>query len=44
MWEIFEHGLMPFTELSNQKVVEEVRKGLRLPRPEKCPEQVFETM
>jgi hypothetical protein len=44
MWEIFEHGLLPYTELNNQRVVEEVRNGMRLSKPKTCPDPIFEIM
>jgi len=36
MWEIFEHGNVPFGWLGNQEVFEKVIAGEKLPRPNSC--------
>jgi len=42
LWELFSGGIIPYGWLSNQEVYHEVPKGLRLPKPEKCPTEVWE--
>lgn len=40
-WEVFTYGSNPYKWLSNQEVVEQVAKGLRLPKPDGCPDLVW---
>jgi len=45
LWEIFEHGMEPYPWISsNQQVYEEVRSGVRLPCPDKCPLPLYQLM
>jgi len=45
VWEIFTYGEAPYTGLSNVDAVEAIMKrGLRLPRPENCPEELYNIM
>ena len=39
IWEILEHGKVPYTGMANDKVVTHVLGGGRLPKPENVPEQ-----
>jgi hypothetical protein len=42
MWELFKFGANPYTSMSNSEVIEAVLKGYRLPRPDNCPENVWQ--
>jgi len=45
LWEIFEEGTIPYPQWDNATVVEEVgQKGTRLPKPKKCPDDIWELM
>jgi len=44
LWEIFSFGEEPYTWLSNKEVCTEVPKGERLPRPAKCPNNIYKFM
>ena len=45
MWEIFTCGEMPYGKFKNPEVVEGVcHRNLRLAKPPKCPEPVYEIM
>merc|ERR1712100_700844 len=44
MWEVFSVGLNPFSGQSNEDAFRYIRRGGRLTRPEKCPEDVFKVM
>jgi hypothetical protein len=35
---------VPYPAMSNSEAAEEVLRGYRLPRPEKCPEELYELM
>ena len=35
---------MPYPTMSNQETLAEVLKGYRLPKPEKCPDVIYELM
>eukprot|EP00035_Acanthoeca_spectabilis_P031997 m.16689 g.16689 ORF g.16689 m.16689 type:complete len:763 (-) comp5080_c0_seq2:70-2358(-) len=41
LWEIFSHGDMPYTDMTNSEVWMAVREGLRLHCPAGCPEEVY---
>jgi len=40
-WEIFEYGVEPYVEMSNMEVINYVREGKRLTKPNQCPEAFF---
>ncbi|NXK98354.1 FES kinase, partial [Formicarius rufipectus] len=44
LWEAFSLGAVPYTNLSNQQTREAVEQGVRLDRPEQCPEEVYQLM
>ena len=41
MWEVFSFGQRPYWDWSNQKVIEEVKAGFRLPIPMDCPDRLY---
>ncbi|GBN07673.1 BDNF/NT-3 growth factors receptor [Araneus ventricosus] len=41
MWEIFTFGKQPWYELSNHEVIQHVTTQKVLPRPHKCPEDIY---
>nr|XP_021155065.1 tyrosine-protein kinase Fes/Fps isoform X2 [Columba livia] len=44
LWEAFSLGAVPYANLSNQQTREAVEQGVRLDRPEQCPEEVYQLM
>ncbi|XP_017691665.1 PREDICTED: tyrosine-protein kinase Fes/Fps isoform X2 [Lepidothrix coronata] len=44
LWEAFSLGAIPYANLSNQQTREAVEQGVRLDRPEQCPEEVYQLM
>ena len=44
MWEVFSDGANPFSGKSNEDAFRFIRKGGRLSKPEKCPNDVFKVM
>ncbi|XP_030628154.1 inactive tyrosine-protein kinase 7 [Chanos chanos] len=45
MWEVFSHGELPYTSLSDEEVLEGLQAGkLKLPAPEGCPSKVYKLM
>ncbi|XP_062439475.1 tyrosine-protein kinase Fes/Fps isoform X2 [Rhea pennata] len=44
LWEAFSLGAVPYTNLSNQQTREAVEQGVRLDRPEHCPEELYRLM
>ncbi|XP_071375712.1 inactive tyrosine-protein kinase 7, partial [Centroberyx affinis] len=45
MWEVFSHGEMPYTKLSDDEVLESLQAGkLKLPVPDGCPSKVYKLM
>ncbi|CAK6951801.1 inactive tyrosine-protein kinase 7 [Scomber scombrus] len=45
MWEVFSHGEMPYTKLSDDEVLEGLQSGkLKLPVPDGCPSKVYKLM
>ena len=42
IWEIFEFGKRPYTELDNTSVIRQVVGGLRLNKPDNCPEDLWD--
>ena len=42
VWEIFSLGSIPYPGMTNVEAAEAVIGGYRLPKPEKCPENVCE--
>ncbi|XP_065195184.1 uncharacterized protein LOC135826503 isoform X2 [Sycon ciliatum] len=42
LYEIFSFGAKPYFRWSNDKVLEEVERGFRLPQPEICPNNVYQ--
>jgi len=41
VWEIYSFGMQPYNLLTNKQVAEQVPHGLRLQKPEKCPDEIF---
>ncbi|KAM8804739.1 tyrosine-protein kinase Fes/Fps [Eudromia elegans] len=44
LWEAFSLGAVPYGNLSNQQTREAVEQGVRLERPEQCPEDMYRLM
>ncbi|KAJ8393214.1 hypothetical protein AAFF_G00062860 [Aldrovandia affinis] len=45
MWEVFSHGELPYTKLSDEEVLEGLQGGkMKLPAPENCPSKVYKLM
>ncbi|XP_023652138.2 inactive tyrosine-protein kinase 7 [Paramormyrops kingsleyae] len=45
MWEVFSHGELPYSKLSDDEVLGGLREGkLKLPVPENCPSRVYKLM
>uniref|UniRef100_A0A8C9ZD38 Inactive tyrosine-protein kinase 7 n=1 Tax=Sander lucioperca TaxID=283035 RepID=A0A8C9ZD38_SANLU len=45
MWEVFSHGEMPYTKLSDDEVLEGLQTGkLKLPVPDGCPSKIYKLM
>jgi len=44
LWEIFTYALQPFYGYSNDEVVKFIRKGVILPKPDVCPEEIYENI
>ncbi len=44
LWEVFSFGTRPYPDLSNAQVVLQVMNHLLLPRPDNCPDSVYELM
>ncbi|XP_038594038.1 inactive tyrosine-protein kinase 7, partial [Micropterus salmoides] len=45
MWEVFSHGEMPYTKLSDDEVLEALKTGkLKLPVPDGCPSKIYKLM
>ncbi|KAM3863016.1 inactive tyrosine-protein kinase 7 [Diretmus argenteus] len=45
MWEVFSHGELPYTKLSDDEVLEGLQAGkLKLPVPDGCPSKVYKLM
>jgi len=43
-WEIFSFGNVPFANQNwNEEFVEQLQKGLRLPKPEFCPDKMYDS-
>ena len=44
MWEIFSYAMQPYYGLSNEEVVDRVRRGAVLEKPDYCPNDVYDIM
>ncbi|XP_008297718.1 inactive tyrosine-protein kinase 7 [Stegastes partitus] len=45
MWEVFSHGEMPYSKLSDDEVLEGLQTGkLKLPIPDGCPSKIYKLM
>ncbi|XP_070547640.1 fibroblast growth factor receptor 1-A-like [Ptychodera flava] len=44
LWEIYTIGTVPYGDISQTELIEELCKGNRLNRPEKCPNKIFTMM
>ncbi|XP_076155396.1 protein-tyrosine kinase 2-beta isoform X1 [Alosa pseudoharengus] len=44
MWEIMSRGQQPFFWLENKDVINQLEKGVRLPKPEDCPPTLYSIM
>ncbi len=44
MWEIYSFGHRPYSGITNNELLGQIENGLRLRRPQECPERVYEVM
>ncbi|XP_006824806.1 tyrosine-protein kinase receptor Tie-1-like, partial [Saccoglossus kowalevskii] len=44
LWEIETLGGVPYNAMSTQEVIESVQHGYRMPRPDKCHQDMFSAM
>ena len=44
IWEIYTQGETPYSDMTNEQVYMEVELGFRLPKPEGCPNDLFDLM
>ncbi|XP_006821691.1 tyrosine-protein kinase receptor Tie-1-like, partial [Saccoglossus kowalevskii] len=44
LWEIATLGGVPYNDMSTQEVIESVQDGYRMPRPDKCHQDLFSAM
>ncbi|CAH8593237.1 unnamed protein product [Schistosoma turkestanicum] len=44
IWEILSKGVKPFANLTNAEAVEQIARGVRLERPDKCPHGLYEIL
>ena len=44
LWEVFSFGVQPYYSLSNEEVVQHVRDGNVMTRPEGCPQEIYDLM
>ncbi|XP_075714236.1 tyrosine-protein kinase Fes/Fps [Rhinoderma darwinii] len=44
LWEAFSLGAVPYTTMTNQQTREAIDKGIRLPAPEMCPDDIYKLM
>jgi len=42
VWEIFSFGKSPYAAFSNNETIEQIANGFRLPKPELCPDELYE--
>jgi len=44
LWEMLEFGTLPYTNMDNKEVIQQVLAGYRLPRPTNCNDELWEIM
>lgn len=44
LWETFSLGVCPYPGMTNQQAREQVEKGYRMSRPQRCPEEIYGVM
>ena len=44
LWELFSEGSPPYIGMSNAEAVEKILGGYRLPKPDKCPTEIYSLM
>eukprot|EP01114_Cavostelium_apophysatum_P022062 TRINITY_DN785_c0_g1_i1.p1 TRINITY_DN785_c0_g1~~TRINITY_DN785_c0_g1_i1.p1 ORF type:complete len:1422 (-),score=266.01 TRINITY_DN785_c0_g1_i1:73-4338(-) len=42
LWELFSFGDAPYPSFGNKQAVEQVMKGYRMPKPERCPRETYQ--
>jgi hypothetical protein len=42
MWELFVYGALPYAAMNNLETMDAVLKGYRLPKPDECPESIWQ--
>ena len=41
LWELMTRGMQPYPDVPSDRILEHIRGGTRLPRPDTCPEEMF---
>ena len=44
MWEVFSYALQPYYGISNEEVIESIRRGKTLGCPDECPSEIYKHM
>jgi len=44
LWEIESEGKMPYSGLGGMEIVEFIKSGKRLTKPERCPDEIYDIM
>lgn len=44
MWEIYEFGATPYPTTQNREILDFLKAGYRMPRPQTCPEEIYAVM
>ncbi|XP_005993488.1 tyrosine-protein kinase Lyn isoform X2 [Latimeria chalumnae] len=44
LYEIITYGKIPYPGMSNSDVISSIQRGYRMPRPENCPDELYEVM
>ncbi|XP_050666428.1 tyrosine-protein kinase Shark [Leptidea sinapis] len=44
LWEMFSYGQQPYGEMRGIEVIQLVESGERLPRPDNCPDEIYQVM
>ena len=44
MWEVFSYALQPYYGISNEEVIESIRRGKTLGCPDDCPSEIYKHM
>eukprot|EP01114_Cavostelium_apophysatum_P001543 TRINITY_DN1133_c0_g1_i3.p1 TRINITY_DN1133_c0_g1~~TRINITY_DN1133_c0_g1_i3.p1 ORF type:complete len:1385 (+),score=262.55 TRINITY_DN1133_c0_g1_i3:75-4229(+) len=44
LWELYSSAEMPYKGMNNKQAADQVKEGYRLPKPEECPDEIYELM